>query len=83
VSLHSLSVTVTWSDVDLLEAEVALRFQLGAGRADASVTRDELRVFARSLVAVWAGASVALLEAGQPDLGYATCPCSRTTGRTA
>jgi hypothetical protein len=70
---NSLTITATWSDVDLLEVEFGIRFQAWTGREQAFVTRDELRTFARSLVGVSEGGRSALLEAGQSDLGYATC----------
>lgn len=68
-----LSLSAVWSDVDLLEVDSAIRFREWAGSARAYATRDELRAFARGLVAVEEGATVASLDIGQLDLGYATC----------
>jgi len=73
VSDHQLSVTVVWSDVDLLEIELAVSFAPWSGAERAYVTRDELTSFASSLDAVVAGATAAELNAGQPDLGYGQC----------
>jgi hypothetical protein len=70
---HRLSVTAIWSDVDLIEVDVAVIFQEWAGCSLAYATRDDLRAFARDLVAVVEGATAAELNIGQPDLGYATC----------
>jgi hypothetical protein len=73
VSEHQVSLTVVWSDVDLLEIELAVSFAAWSGAERAYVTRNELTSFATSLDSVVAGASAAELNAGQPDLGYGLC----------
>jgi hypothetical protein len=68
-----LTISAVWSDVDLLEVDTAVCFREWGGGARAYATRDDLRAFARDLVAVEEGATVASLDIGQPDLGYAAC----------
>ena len=63
---------IVWSDPDLLEIETRVAFAGWSARERAYVTRDGLREFARALDRVVAGASSARLDAGQPNLGYAT-----------
>ena len=73
MSEHQLSLAVVWSDVDLLEIELAVSFAPWSGAELAYVTRDDLTSFASSLDAVAAGATAAELNAGQTDLGYGRC----------
>ena len=70
---HELSVSVVWSDIDLLELDLAVSFAVWSGAERAYVTRDELIAFAASLDAVVAGSTSAQLNAGQSDLGYGVC----------
>lgn len=70
---HQITFSAVWSDVDLIDVEVGVAFQEWAGGTSAYATRDELRAFARDLVAVEEGASSASLDIGQADLGYVAC----------
>jgi hypothetical protein len=73
LSSDQLTLSAVWSDVDLVELEVAVEFQDWTGSASAYATRAELQAFARDLVAVEEGANAAVLDIGQADIGYATC----------
>jgi hypothetical protein len=67
------SIAIAWLDEDLLEIELAVLYHAWSGRERAYVTREALEEFARDLVAVAEGARSAVFDAGQPDLGYASC----------
>jgi hypothetical protein len=73
VTEPSITVAVVWSDVDLLEVELRVRFDVWCGAERAYVTRKELAAFATALDEVAEGGDQATLSIGQPDLGYGTC----------
>lgn len=67
------SIEVVWSDVDLLEIEVCVRFSVWAGGERVYVSRRELEGFADAINRVAGGATDARLSAGQASTGYANC----------
>ena len=69
----ALSLAVCWADQDLLDIEIRVALKEWTGTDTAYAVRDDFRTFAASLDEVAANGSVAVLDIGQPDLGYANC----------
>jgi len=73
VTESSITVAVVWSDVDLLEVELRVQFDVWCGAERAYVTRKELTAFATALDEVADGSNQATLNVGQPNLGHSMC----------
>jgi hypothetical protein len=73
MSANHLSIAIVWSDVHVLEIELAVTFAAWSGAERAYVTRQILTDFAESLDLVAGGATHALLEAGQSNMGFGRC----------
>jgi hypothetical protein len=70
---HLVSLSVVWSDVDLLEVEISASFRGWSAIDRAYAARSDLTGFADSLDRVVQGDTEAELSVGQPNLGYASC----------